>query len=243
MPAMHKPFQFEKKFEVLSFQIDPSGQLRWASLADLLQEVAWKHADSRDFGKVLFEKGYMWVLSRFEIEVKKQPSWGETIKIETAGRGINKLFALREFRVTDKKGEVLAVAMSAWLLLDVKTKRPQRPSLVLPSELFETEPSEYAVPDKIPGPSQPISGKAFMVNYSDLDMNNHVNNVSYIRWIEDFCLDKGFVFDRFGINYLNEALLGEHIEILFSLDAQKMLVSGRSGNRDVFTSWVEKLNG
>lgn len=238
---MHKPFQFAKEFEVLSFQIDPSGQLRWASLADLLQEVAWKHADSRDFGKVLFEKGYMWVLSRFEIEVRKQPSWGETIKIETAGRGINKLFALREFRVTDEKGEVLAVAMSAWLLLDVNSKRPQRPSLVLPSELFETEPSEYTVPDKIHGPSQPILGKSFIVNHSDLDMNNHVNNVSYIRWIEDFCLEKGLSFDRIGINYLNEALLGETIAIQFSMDDKKMLISGFSGNKAVFNSWVEHM--
>lgn len=242
-PVSHKPFQYQKPFEILSFQIDPSGKLRWASLADLLQEVAWKHADSREFGQVLFDKGYMWVLSRFDIQVHAMPFWGETIQIETAGRGINKLFALREFRVTDSSGTVLATAMSAWLLLDIKTKRPQRPSLVLPSELFETEPSDYSVPDKVPFPDQPQFGKIFTVNHSDLDMNNHVNNVSYIRWIEDFCLEKGFTFDKISINYLNEALLGERIEILFSLDAQKLLVSGRSGNRDVFTSWVEKLNG
>ncbi|EKB51133.1 acyl-[acyl-carrier-protein] thioesterase [Cecembia lonarensis] len=241
--SSNKPFQFQKTFEILSFQIDPSGKLRWAALADLLQEVAWKHADSREFGQVLFDKGFMWVLSRFDIQVHAMPSWGETIHIETAGRGINKLFALREFRVTDSSGTVLATAMSAWLLLDIKTKRPQRPSLVLPSELFETEPSDYAPPEKISVPEKGHTGKTFHVNHSDLDMNNHVNNVSYIRWIEDFCLEQGFTFDKISINYLNEALLGENIEILFSLDAQKMLVSGRSGERDVFTSWVEKLNG
>jgi acyl-ACP thioesterase len=237
---MHKPFQFEKEFEVLSFQIDPSGKLRWASLVDLLQEVAWKHADSRDFGKVLFDKGYMWILSRFEIEVYMKPSWGETIKIETAARGINKLFALREFKVTGQNGRVLANAMSAWLLLDIKTKRPQRPSLVLPPELFETEPSDYSIPDKIRSPEQSIPGKTFIVNHSDLDMNNHVNNVSYIRWIEDFCLEKGFVFEKISINYLNEVLLGESIEIQFSKVNKKMLVSGLSGYRIVFTSWVEQ---
>ena len=237
----YKPFQFEKNFEILSFQIDPSGKLRWASLADLLQEVAWKHADSRDFGQILFDRGFMWVLSRFEIHVRAMPSWGDTIKIETAGRGIDKLFALREFRVTDNNGKVLANAMSAWLLLDIKSKRPQRPSAVLPPELFESTPSGDSLPEKILLPEQPKTGKTFKVNHSDLDMNNHVNNVSYIRWIEDFCLEKGFGFDSIGINYLNEALLGAQIEIRYSLNGKKMLVSGRSGDRDVFTSWVEKL--
>lgn len=238
-PNNPEPFQFEKEFEVLSFQIDPSGKLRWAALADLLQEVAWKHADSRDFGQKLFDQGYMWVLSRFEIKVHQMPSWGDIIKIETAGRGINKLFALREFRVTDFNGKVLANAMSAWLLLDMEKKRPQRPEKVLPSELFQPNIDEQILPEKVKEPLHLVFGRNFQVNFSDLDMNNHVNNVSYIRWIEDFCMEKGIVLDRICINYLNEALLGEHIEILFSLDAEKILISGRSEDRVVFTSWVQ----
>jgi medium-chain acyl-[acyl-carrier-protein] hydrolase len=243
MSSNLKPFQFEKSFEILSFQIDPSGKLRWASLADFLQETAWKHADSRGFGQELFQKKLMWVLSRFNIEVIDMPSWGEKIIVKTAGRGIDKLFALREFEVINSKGKVLAKAMSSWLLLDTQTKRPQRPGQVLPPELFEQDYQDSEIPQKIPLAQDSVFGKAFQVNYSDLDMNNHVNNVSYIRWIEDFLLEKGFHFKRIGINYLNEALLGETIEILFSLDGQKMLISGRSGERGVFTSWVEKLNG
>ncbi|RPA70338.1 acyl-ACP thioesterase [Cyclobacteriaceae bacterium YHN15] len=231
-----KTFQFEKEFEILSFQIDPKGRLRWASLADMLQEVAWKHADSRDFGKELFDKGFMWVLSRFHIKVFEMPSWGEYIKIKTAGRGINKLFALREFEVENRQGKIIAKAMSAWLLLDIKSKRPQRPRQVLPYELFDDNPDISLVPDKINLDIELLTSKSFSVNYSDLDMNNHVNNVSYIRWIEDFCFEKEIQFDELLINYLTEAIIGEEIEILFQKNEKETILAGNYNNRKVFSA-------
>lgn len=229
-------FQFEKEFEILSFQIDPNGKLRWASLADMLQEVAWKHADSRDFGQQLFEKGFMWVLSRFHIKVFEMPSWGEHIKIKTAGRGINKLFALREFEVENWQGKIIAKAMSAWLLLDIKSKRPQRPRQVLPLELFDDNPDISLVPDKVNLDIELLTGKSFSVNYSDLDMNNHVNNVSYIRWIEDFCFEKEIQFDELLINYISEAVIGEEIEILFRKNEKETILAGNYKSRQVFSA-------
>jgi acyl-CoA thioesterase FadM len=48
--------------------------------------------------------------------------------------------------------------------------------------------------------------------YNDVDYNGHVNNVSYIRWIED-TLAGGLLEQagrmRFDINYLSEILPGE----------------------------------
>jgi len=232
--ATKEPFQFEKKFEVLSFQIDPLGKLRWSALGDLMQEVAWKHADSRDFGKTLFDKGYMWVLSRMQIKVHKMPSWGDHIVVKTAGRGIDKLFALREFLVEDAKGNVIAESMSAWLLLDVRSKRPQRPNHVLPPELF----SENADPGLLPAKLDPAGefGKSseLTVRPFDLDMNNHVNNVSYIRWVEDFCISEGVEFKDFLINYLTEAKLDDPISLSLSRQDQGFLLSGTNQNRHVF---------
>lgn len=236
MQSKNDSFQYEKEFEVLSFQVDPSGKLRWSALADMLQEVAWKHADSRNFGQKLFDLGFMWVLSRFDIQVNEMPSWGNDIKIETAGRGINKLFAMREFRVKDSHGKILASAMSAWLLLDIEKKRPQKPEKVLPAELFQPILEEEFLPEKLKAPSYPVFGRNFQVNFSDLDMNNHVNNVSYIRWIEDFCKEKDFKFNRLLINYQSEAILGEIIEIQFEIDSKKIVISGISNGRVVFNS-------
>lgn len=229
-----EPFQFEKKFEVLSFQIDPFGKLRWSALGDLMQEVAWKHADSRDFGQSLFDRGFMWVLSRMQIKVHRMPSWGDHIVVKTAGRGIDKLFALREFLVEDDKGNVIAESMSAWLLLDVKSKRPQRPNHGLPPELFSENPEKGLLPVKLESPGEIEKSSQLTVRPFDLDMNNHVNNVSFIRWVEDFCISEGIVFSDFLINYLTEAKLHEVISLSLSKSDGIFLLSGASHSRPVF---------
>jgi acyl-ACP thioesterase len=234
------PFQYEKKFEVLSFQIDPEGRLRMSALADLMQEVAWKHADSRDFGKALFYQGYIWVLSRFEIKFNKMPSGGEEIIVNTAGRGIDKLFALREFLVVSATGEVLAEAISAWLLLEIKTKRPQRPGNVLPPELFSYIDGSQLMPDKIHLPEKPAFGDLIKVRPFDLDMNNHVNNVSYIRWVEDFCLIHKTNIEYILINYLAEALLNQEIEIYYQVEEDSTILIGKNQNKQVFLAKVNK---
>ena len=229
-----KAFQYEKTFEVLSYQIDPFGKLRWSALGDLMQEVAWKHADSRDFGQSLFERGYMWVLSRMQIKVHKMPSWGDHIVVKTAGRGIHKLFALREFLVEDANGNTIAESMSAWLLLDVKSKRPQRPNQVLPPELFSENADQGLLPGKLDSLDLFEKQSELTVRPFDLDMNNHVNNVSYIRWVEDFCISDSIIFSELLINYISEAILHEQIVISSTKSDGGFLLSGKSNHKPVF---------
>lgn len=232
-------FQYEKQFEVLSYQIDPNGQLRWSSLGDLLQEIAWKHADSKDFGQNLFEQGFHWVLSRMSIQVRQFPSWGDLISVKTAGRGIDKLFALREFLVEDTAGNPLATAMSAWLLLDSGSKRPKRPNQILPAELFPPQAESNLLPEKLSLPATTHKEMGFMVRPSDLDMNNHVNNVSYIRWVEDFCTASGIQFSSLEINYLTEALLNETVDIYRSEDANnRTILTGSIKEKTVFIARI-----
>lgn len=232
-------FQFEKKFEVLSFQIDPHGQLRWGALGDLMQEIAWKHADSKDFGQNLFDQGYHWVLSRMSIQVRELPSWGDVITVKTAGRGINKLFALREFLVEDVAGNILATAMSAWLLLDSGSKRPQRPNQILPANLFP--PQAKVLPEKLTSPPSVQKGQDFIVRPSDLDMNNHVNNVAYIRWVEDYCTANKIQFSELVINYLAEALLNQTVTISRSEEeGGRIILTGVVADKPVFIARIKE---
>jgi len=228
------PFQYEKQFEVFSFQIDPQGRIRLSALADLMQEVAWKHADSRDFGKALLEKGFVWVLSRFDIKIKRMPSWGDQIHVKTAGRGIDKLFALREFSITDAEGNEIAEAMSSWLLIDIRTKRPQRPGNILPPELFVSIDDSGLMPGKINIPQNPELIDTIRVRPFDLDMNNHVNNVSYIRWVEDVSLNIGFEIKQILINYIAEVKLDEKIEMYLGKTEEAIVLVGNNQGKQVF---------
>jgi medium-chain acyl-[acyl-carrier-protein] hydrolase len=168
------------------------------------------------------------------------PAWGDKIIVRTAGRGVDKLFALREFQVENEQGDILVNAMSAWLLLDWETKRPKSPDRVLPSEMFQPLLNSLDTPPKIPSFENGQVALELEVRPSDLDMNNHVNNVSFIRWIEDYCILNKVNIAQLLINYKAEVMMGEKIILSASQKEETVFISGKQGNREVFTSRISK---
>ena len=227
-------FHYSKEFTVGSFQVHPNGKLRMNSLADLFQEVAWQHADSADFGRNLLQDNLSWILYRFDIKATNLPTWGESIKVFTAGRGVDKLFAFREFLITDLQGNPLARAMSSWVLLNIVSKKIHRAEQVLPVALFDPQ----LKPDWQPGRIR-ISGKLLFeeklkVRFSDLDLNNHVNNTTYIRWVEDLFKDQQIDSSELLINYLAECVLGDQVKLeLYKLE-NEFQIQGTVLNKPVF---------
>lgn len=236
--SLPENFQFTKEFEVGSFQVHPNGKIRLACLADLLQEIAWRHADSADFGRNLLETKQMWVLSRLEIKLEKFPKWGDRLQLFTGGRGAEKLFAFREFMVWDQNQQAVARAMSSWLLLHTETKRIQKPDLVLPADLFDPRNAPAWQPEKLVVNGELSAQEEIHVRQSDLDLYHHVNNTSYIRWVENFLADVGFFPEQISINYLSECLSGDRVILsLFDTDAEKF-IEGKVDDKAVFIARV-----
>lgn len=236
--SLPENFQFTKDFEVGSFQVHPNGKIRLTCLADLLQEIAWRHADSADFGRNLLESKQMWVLSRLEIKVEKFPKWGDRLQLFTGGRGAEKLFAFREFMVWDQDQQVVARAMSSWLLLHIETKRIQKPDLVLPAELFDPSNAPVWQPEKLAVKGGFSTQEEIQVRQSDLDLYHHVNNTSYIRWVENFLADAGFFPSQISINYLSECLSGDRVVLsLFETETEKF-IEGKVKDKAVFVARV-----
>lgn len=232
-------FQYSKEFEVGSFQVHPDGKLRLNSLADFFQEVAWRHADTADFGRNLLTENLSWILSRFDIKATHFPTWGDSIRVFTAGRGVDKLFAFREFLVTDLKGNTLAEAMSSWVLLNTETKKLHRPETVLPEVLFDPKLKPIWQPERIRIKGNLEFEERKKVRYSDLDLNNHVNNTSYIRWIEDVMKSSGYDPCNISINYLAECLLGDEVQIEFWKEDDRVFVLGKVLEKTVFLAESE----
>lgn len=234
--ALPEDFQYTREFEIGSFQVRPDGAIRLNSLADLLQEIAWRHADSGDFGRNLLESQQMWVLSRLEIQVFDFPKWGDQVEIFTGGRGSEKLFAFREFMVWDRQKRVLVRAMSSWLLLNSQSKRILRPESVLPPELFDPTKKPAWQPQKISAKGELIAKEEIKVRYSDLDLYEHVNNTAYIRWVENMLADQGIFPTRFSINYQAECLAGETVLLNLFAFGVEYFVEGSVGEKVVFSA-------
>lgn len=230
--------QFRFPIEVGSYQIHPDGRISLTSLADLFQEIAWRHADSADFGRNLVDIKLMWALSRLDIKVEKFPKWGQSIQLFTGGRGADKLFAFREFLVWDQNDQVLVRGMSSWLLLNSETKRIQKPESVLPAVLFDTSRRPEWQPSKILVSGELIASEEVKVRLSDLDLNNHVNNTSYIRWVENFLFDQKVRPESIAINYLSECVGGEIVLLQLYQGEFGYMIAGSVNGKIVFTAEV-----
>lgn len=201
---------------VKSYDVDFNKRTKLNFIFNYMQEGAYNHACSLGAGfEELADQGYIWVLSRVKIVVARYPIWGEEITLETWPKGVNKLFALRDFEIKDIKGNVIISATTAWLVLDAKTLRPQRmQALKTPLPDNEGKFALDEVLEKLQFNGGFQSETLKRPGYSDIDVNKHVNNTKYVEWILD-CMPEEFYYNRvisgLQLNFISEVKLGDEI--------------------------------
>jgi acyl-ACP thioesterase len=212
--------ELERKFRIHTYEADTSGRMSPPALFNYLQDIAAAHAEALSWGKEeLMKKNQFWVLSRMVAEMKSIPAGGSSIVIKTWPRGVEGIFALRDFDIRDSSGELIGGASSAWLVLDAETRRPVRPDSLLgeTGDIFTQRQSLSRNPAKLPAPGvSRYNSLPFPVKYSDLDVNLHVNNVKYLQWALDaYPLDFRMSHEIRGIeaNYVAESLPGDEVII------------------------------
>ena len=204
---------------------DARGNASIISLFNYLQESALRNADHLGFGyDEALELKQIWVIARMQLEVKRYPQWGESVVVNTWPRGVEGLFALRDYEIQDKEGKLIAAATSRWIIIDTNTRRPL-PMKILQEVLHLCDPRMA-----IASPSDaklPIGDfvllKQHIVQYSDLDKHDHVNNTRYVEW----------VVNAFPANWLREHEIAD-----FRIDYQ-----GESHQDDIISIFADCPEG
>jgi medium-chain acyl-[acyl-carrier-protein] hydrolase len=208
-------FSYSLELTVRPDEADRNGLCTIRSLATYLQHAAFLHADSLDFGvDSLGKNGHTWVLTRLYIRVDRPPRYGDRVTIETWPTGVDRLFALRDFRLCAADGKTLAVAASSWCIISLEARRIVRPpeSLARFSSNPRAVDRDLAKIDPIRTPTPII--KNLDVRYRDIDVNRHVNNVSFIEWMCEalpYDLQSDSFCHEIEINFLKEAFLGDTV--------------------------------
>jgi len=202
--------------------IDKSDRLTLDAIFNFFQEAAISHAENLGVGREeMARTSQAWILSRMSVLVNRRPVYRETVSVRSWPRGWDKLFAIRDYEIKDKDDKAVVSARSAWLIVDMEKRRPLRPQSVMDNlplneglEALSFEANGAAALPERDNLQKSAERKAL---YTDLDYNGHVNNVRYIQWIEDV-IDLQLLEDagkiRFDINYLNEIMGGEKVELL-----------------------------
>ncbi|GAB6090876.1 acyl-[acyl-carrier-protein] thioesterase [Spirochaeta dissipatitropha] len=212
-------------------EVDVSNLLRLGSLANILQTAAWRSADELGFGyNDLYHMNLGWVLSRLHIRITDYPRMGELVFVHTWPKRTDRLFALRDFEIFSEEDPDTPVisASSAWLLIDIKSKRPRRPE-TLEHKLYTFDKDAIQeTPSKLDFGNNRINEDfvdfsntyQMKVERSKLDVNYHTNNAAYIDWIEDALPMEFFQkhhIHEFLINFNGETFVNDHLNMNYRL--------------------------
>ena len=186
-------------------------------LCNLLQETATYHADRLGWGyDALKEHNLQWILSRQWIRLNRTPRWKEDVTVATWPSARSVLTWNRDFRLTDPAGKPIGVATSLWLVMDRTTRRP-RPAKVGPEMPVEgAERVRESELKPLPALQEPVSAGTVTAAWHDIDIHNHVNNLTYLTWMinglkDDFLTRHDAV--ELEINFLQEGFLGDELEV------------------------------
>lgn len=214
--SMPAPNVWQQTHQIRSYEVDCHHRLAILSIFNFMQEAASRHAEALGVSiQQLLLENYTWLLSRLKIKIASFPVWQDRITISTWPSGAQRLFALRDFQLQDKHDQTVAAAVSAWLVLDVEKRRPVRIGPFI--EKLRPLEGQHILPDaldKLPGLEFRTHEKKFVVRYRDLDINQHVNNVSFVEWLVE-SIPNGVlntsVLAELEINFMAEAFYEDRI--------------------------------
>ncbi|CAN6578602.1 unnamed protein product [Malus baccata var. baccata] len=193
-------FVYRQTFIIRSYEIGPDKTATMETLMNLLQETALNHVTSsglagNGFGatREMSIRKLIWVVTRIHIQVQRYSSWGDVVEIDTWVDATGKNGMRRDWIIRDyQTQEIITRATSTWVIMNRETRRlskipDQVRQEVLPFYLnrfaIATEKNDSEKIDKLNDDTAERITSGLAPRWSDMDANQHVNNVKYIGWI------------------------------------------------------------
>lgn len=214
--------KWRNECRVDSHDLDYNGVARASALMRFMQESA--NSQCLHMGPSLEslrdEKGLAFLLSRFSAgfyatvypyDNLSSETWG----VESRGFSFHRCYRLW------RGDSVVAEAVAIWALVDIQNRRPVRVSEYTPGFDYEEmltldTPSRIVFPPALP---LRLVGE-HTVSYGETDQNMHMNNTRYSDMLCDAVDMKGQRIYRMSFNFLNEARLGETVNIYSAHQAE-----------------------
>lgn len=205
-------------YTIDAYLTDFRGKATLPMIGGFMLQAATRHAEERGFGySCMVSKQRVWVLTRMNIQLSGYPDNDTQIKLHTWVSDVNKLFTERCFAFEDQNGNYFGYARSLWASIDIQTRRATN---VLELEGMTDFISDKECPIDSAGKIVPAKDSeladSFIVKYSDIDINKHLNSMKYIEhFVDIFPLElyqKKEIKD-FEINYITEGKYASELSI------------------------------
>ncbi|PON95736.1 Acyl-ACP thioesterase [Trema orientale] len=193
-------FVYRQTFIIRSYETGPDKTATMETLMNLLQETALNHVTSSGlagdgFGatREMSLRKLIWVVTRIHIQVQRYSCWGDVVEIDTwvdaAGKnGMRRDWIIRDYHTR----EIITRATSTWVIMNRETRKLSKiPEQVrhevapfyLHRAAIAKEKNDSKKIDKLTDETAERIRTGLAPRWSDMDANQHVNNVKYIGWI------------------------------------------------------------
>lgn len=218
---------FVQEQVILTHETDFQGLWRPDAAFRLMQEVAGAHSSQLGLSRSeLVRNNIVWMIARAQLRIDRYPRLHDVVRAKTwYGRAGHTTFP-RYVEIYGADGALLAAMSTSWILVDIVSRRillPEKAGLSFPP------PAELTPPLPEPGKlrlKQDGAPQVFLRAplYSDIDVNGHMNNASYVGWILDLFPLAKYREQRLRslyIGYSAEARPGEQVQMkLYQNDDQ-----------------------
>ncbi|KAH7686099.1 Acyl-ACP thioesterase protein [Dioscorea alata] len=206
---------YRQTITVRSYEIGPDKTATLETLFNLLQETALNHVwmsgllgDGFGATHGMIKNNLIWVVTRMHVQIDEYPIWGEVVEIETWVGSSGKNGMRRDWLIRSHlSGHVFARATSTWVMMNQETRRLSKMPQEVRDEISPWYIEKQAIIEDVPEKIIKLDNKAKYVDSnlkpkrSDMDMNNHVNNVKYVKWM----------LETIPVSFLEEHQLGSII--------------------------------
>lgn len=219
----------EHEFFVGFRDVDYLNQLTNTAMLAYLENMGGKHSDLVGNG---INSEYTWVLLAWKVRIFKRSKFGETIKIVTWSREMEKFYAYRDYKIYNAQGEIIAIATSKWVYIDISKGKIVRVSEDV-KEAYQSEkiyafPEEESTFEKLVEPEKNLSNIEFKITRNMIDTNQHLHNIYYLDIAEEALPEEVYFnkqFNDFEIMYKKEVKYGETLNVFYTYENKKHIVT------------------
>lgn len=239
--------KYTRAFRVRHYECDAYGHVNNAQYLRWMQETAMDASAAVGYDEAAYlGLGTLWLIRESQIEYLNALRYGDRIEVHTWVGDFRRVRSRRYYevqRLADSAEPVLvARGFSDWVYLDRTTQRPVSipPEMIAafrPYSALDESDAQAVQRDPFPEPPPPPSGAhtwTHRVEWRDLDAAGHVNNATYLNFLEECGVraaealgwpmirmkeeNMAIMARSHRIEYLNQATLGDLLHVTTYLD-------------------------
>ena len=213
----------EHKFYIGLSDINIEKELTNTCLLRYLEDVAGLHSEIAGYGITdMNTTRKSWILLSWKVEVKQRPLINDSLTVKTWSRCIDRFYAFRDFEVRNQYDEIVCIATSKWVFMDIDSGRlvkvsdeiAEKYKPELNSKVFE----EQDLP-KLKEPEGKILKTEFKITRNLIDINKHLHNIYYLDIAKEALPEEIGISNElnyFEIMYKKEIKLGENVKAIYA---------------------------